>query len=257
VSRKVAVLVAAHDAENSIRDAVESVLASSMPCRVVVVDDGSRIPVSQVLGTYGGRVEIIRHDDNRGPAAARNAGLGSILAGDVDYVAIQDAHDLSYADRLATQVALFEANPRLGAVGSWTRHFDANTGATTQYRKHPTDAASIRNLLFFDDGIPHASAMFRANALRTVGGYAESFQGAEDYELLRRIATRFELANVPEYLVACRLSTLGRHRNELLDRLRVQLGYLEPKEWRAWAGALNTVAHFVMPGGMNLAYARR
>lgn len=257
MSRKVAVLVAAHDAENSIRDAVESVLAGSMPCRVFVIDDGSRIPVTQVLGAYGGRVEIVRLNDNRGSAAARNVGLELILARDVDYVAIQDAHDLSYADRLATQVALFEANPRLGAAGSWTRHFDAGTGATTQYRKHPTDAASIRNLLYFDDGIPHASAMFRANALRVVGCYDENHPGAEDYELLRRIATRFELANVPEYLVACRLSTLGRHRNELLDRLRVQLGYLEPTEWRAWAGALNTVAHFIMPGGMTPALARK
>jgi glycosyltransferase involved in cell wall biosynthesis len=257
VPSKVAVLVAAHDAEKSIRDAVESVLAGSMPCRVTVVDDGSRIPVTQVLGTYGGRVEIIRLDENRGSAVARNVGLARILARDVDFVAIQDAHDLSYADRLATQVAAFKANARLGAVGSWTRHFDAATGATTVYRKHPTDAAAIRNLLYFDDGIPHASAMFRADALRAIGGYAEDYPAAEDYELLRRIATHFELGNVPEFLVACRLSTLGRHRHQLLDRLRVQLGYLEPTEWRAWAGALHTVAHFVMPGGMTAALARK
>jgi glycosyltransferase involved in cell wall biosynthesis len=254
---KVAVLVAAHDAEKTLRQAVESVLVGSMPCRVFVVDDGSRIPVTRVLGTYGGRVEITRLDDNRGAAAARNAGLAQILARDFDYVAIQDADDMSYADRLAAQVAALEANPQLGAVGSWTRHFDEHTGATAAYRKHPTDAASIRNLLFFDDGLSHASAMFRAEALRSVGGYAEDYPAAEDYELVRRIATRFELANVPEYLVASRLSALGRHRYQLLDRLRVQLGYLEPTEWRAWAGALQTVASLVMPTGMAVALRRR
>jgi glycosyltransferase involved in cell wall biosynthesis len=237
---QVAVLVAAHDAEATVQEAVESVLFGSMPCRVFVVDDGSRIPVSQVLGGYGGRVEISRLDENRGPAAARNVGLAAILARGFDYVAIQDAGDLSYADRLATQVSALEANPRLGAVGSWTRYFDARTGATADYRTHPIDSASIRKLLRFDDGMPHASVMFRVQALREVGGYAEDHPGAEEYELLRRIGARFELANVPDYLVACSASALGRRRHALLDQLRIRVGLLQPIKSPARAAALHT-----------------
>jgi glycosyltransferase involved in cell wall biosynthesis len=238
VPRKIAVLVAAHDAEKTIRDAVESVLCGSMPCRVFVIDDASRVPVASILGTYGGRVEIIRLDDNRGPAAARNVGLARILAQDFDYIAIQDAHDLSYADRLAAQVACLEGDPLLGAVGSWTRHFDKRTGATAIYCKHPVDAESIRTILPLDGGIAHASVMFRANALRAVGGYAEDCPVAEEYDLLRRVAARFEIANVPEYLIACSASPVAQRKHQLFDRLRAQLKQFEPVKWREWAGAL-------------------
>jgi glycosyltransferase involved in cell wall biosynthesis len=235
---KVAVLVAAHNAEKTVRLAVESVLAGSMPCRVFVVDDGSRVPVANVLGTYGGRVEIIRLDENRGPAAARNVGLARILGQDFHYVAIQDADDLSYADRLAAQVACLEGDPLIGAVGSWTRHFDDRTGVTASFCKQPTDAASVRTMLTLDGGIAHASVMFRVNALRAVGGYDENYAAAEDYDLLRRIAMRFELANVPEYLIACSASPVAQRRHALFDRLRAQLKQLEPMSWRAWAGGL-------------------
>ena len=249
--RKVAVLIAAHNAEKTIRDAVESVLCGSYPCRVFVIDDASRVPVASMLGTYGGRVEIIRLDQNRGPAGARNVGLARILAQDFDYVAIQDADDVSYADRLATQAARLDADATLGAVGSWTKHFDEDTGGTLLYRKRPVDAASIRNMMFFNIGLSHASTMFRAEALRVVGGYDAAYPAAEDYELLRRIATRYDLANVPEYLLAYRVSSQGqslrRRRRQLFDRLRVQIKYFAPLQWRAWAGAAQTIASFVIP----------
>jgi glycosyltransferase involved in cell wall biosynthesis len=254
VPRKVAVLVAAHNAEKTIRDAVESVLCGSMPCRVFVVDDGSRVPVASMLGTYGGRVEIIRLDDNRGPAAARNVGLTRILAQDFDYIAIQDADDISYADRLATQAACLGTDASLGAVGSWTKHFDEHSGAATLYRKRPTDAAAIRNMMFFNIGLSHASTMFRADALRAVGVYDEAYPAAEDYELLRRVATRYELGNVPEFLLAYRVSSQGqslrRRRRQLFDRLRVQLKYFAPLQWRAFAGVAQTAASFVVPAGL-------
>lgn len=261
MARKVAVLIAAHDAEATLRLAVESVLAGSMPCRVFVVDDASRIPVSQVLGTYGGRVEIIRLDQNRGPAAARNVGLARILAQGFDYVAIQDADDMSYADRLAAQVEALEAAPELGAVGSWTRHFDERTGATTLYRKRPTDPAAVSRMMFFNIGLSHASTMFRADALRAVGVYDETYAAAEDYELLRRIGTRYALGNVPQFLVAYRVSSqgqsLGRRRRQLFDRLRVQLKYFAPLAWRAYAGVLQTLIAFAIPTGLIGALKRR
>jgi glycosyltransferase involved in cell wall biosynthesis len=260
VTRRVAVLVAAHDAEKTIREAVESVLAGSYPCRVFVVDDASRIPVASMLGTYGGRVEIIRLDHNRGPAGARNVGLARILAQDFDYVAIQDADDLSYADRLRTQVAALEADAQLGAVGSFTKHFDER-GATLLYRTRPTDAAAIRNMMFFNIGLSHASTMLRVGALRTVGVYSDGYPAAEDYELLRRIGARFALGNVPEYLLAYRVSaqgqSLGRRRRQLVDRLRVQLRYFDAREWRAFAGVAQTLASFAIPVGLVGALKRR
>src|SRR5690242_7128621 len=80
VPRRIAVVVTAHDAESTIRPAVESVLTGSHPCRVIVVDDASRVPVTNMLPTYGGRVEIVRLEHAVGSATARKIAIERALA---------------------------------------------------------------------------------------------------------------------------------------------------------------------------------
>ena len=248
-----AVLVAAYNADKTIRQAVESVLSGSLACDVYVIDDCSATPVSEVLGAYD-NVEIIRLKRNRGPAVARNIGLSKILAKDYDYVAIMDADDMSMPDRLAKQVCFLDKHPRVGAVGTWTRHFDEHTSETTLHPQRPADSAAICNMMFFNTGISHASAMFRVDALRTVGVYSENYPAAEDYEMLRRIGQKYDLANVPEYLLAYRVSSqgqsLGKRRQQLMDRLKIQLRYFAPLNWRAWAGVAQTLVSLVVPVGL-------
>jgi len=248
--RSTAVLIAAYNAEKTIRQAVESVLAGSFDCDVYIVDDCSRIPVTEVLEPYD-NVEVIRLKRNRGPAVARNIGLSKILAKDYDYVAIMDADDVSTPTRLAKQVCFLDKHPRVGAVGCWTLHFDEHTGETTLLRKRPTEPADIRNMMFFNTGISHASAVIRVDALRAVGIYSENYPAAEDYELLRRIGAKYDLANLPEFLLAYRVSSqgqsLGRRRRQLVDRLKIQLRYFAPFNWRAWAGVAQTLASLLIP----------
>lgn len=250
MTKSTAVLIAAYNAEKTIRQAVESVLSGSLDCDVYIVDDCSTRPVKDALESYD-NVEVIRLEHNRGPAVARNVGLSRILAKDYDYVAIMDADDVSTPTRLAKQTCFLDKNPRVGAVGCWTLHFDEHTGETTLLRKRPTEPAEIRNMMFFNTGISHASAVLRVDALRAVGVYSEDYPAAEDYELLRRVATKYDLANVPEFLLAYRVSSrgqsLGRRRRQLVDRLKIQLRYFAPFNWRAWAGAAQTIASLAVP----------
>ena len=68
--------------------------------------------------------------------------------------------------------------------------------------------------------------MMRTDALVRLGFYSADYPAAEDYELLRRISTKFDLANLPEYLVDFRISRNGisvqRRKRQLFDRLRIQ-----------------------------------
>jgi glycosyltransferase involved in cell wall biosynthesis len=63
----------------------------SLPCRVIVVDDGSHVPV-RITGLEGSRlqVDILRHAENRGASAARNTGL---KAAETDWVSFLDSDD--------------------------------------------------------------------------------------------------------------------------------------------------------------------
>jgi hypothetical protein len=68
---------------------------------------------------------------------------------------------------------------------------------------------------------------------------------------MRRVCPHVELANLPDYVLDYRITGTGisvsKRRRQLFDRLRIQLSFFEPAEWRAWAGVLVTIALFVMP----------
>jgi glycosyltransferase involved in cell wall biosynthesis len=247
---EVAILMAAYNADATIRQAVESALAGVAPCRVFVVDDCSRVPVSQVLGQMD-RVEIIRLDKNLGPAGARNAGLQRILAAKYQYVAIFDADDVSYPERFARQVAFLEQNPHVAAVGTWARYIDDRSGEPVFHLRNVCDPDAVRSAMFFNCALANSSVMIRTDAIVRVGLYSFKYPAAEDYELLRRISTEFDLANLPEYLVDFRISRGGisvkRRRRQLFDRLLIQMKYFAPLNWRAWAGVASTLLLFPLP----------
>ncbi|MBN9601598.1 MAG: glycosyltransferase [Afipia felis] len=250
---KVAALVAAYNAERTIRDAIDPLLAAT-DCQVYVVDDCSRIPVGGYLQNTDGRITVIRLEKNAGPAAARNAALTEILAAGFDYVAIADADDISAPDRIAKQAAFMEANPKVGACGTWVRNFQDGVPDATYIKRRPGDPRAVRDLMFFNIGVSHASAMIRCEAFRRVGLYSQDYPAAEDYDLLCRIGKAYDVANIEECLLDYRLSpggqSMSRRRRQLYDRLRIQLKYFEAGAWRAWAGVARTLAILLMPAGL-------
>jgi glycosyltransferase involved in cell wall biosynthesis len=244
--------MAAYNAEQTIRGAVDSVLGGTLAGDLYIVDDCSRIPVSDVIAPRDG-IEIIRLAQNGGPARARNAGLERILARGYRYVAIMDADDLCYPDRLAKQIAYLDAHPKVGVLGSWAR-FVTESGEPVLYFRPPTDPDTLRRVLFLNSNVSHSTCVFRTEALRRVGVFSDRYPAAEDYELVRRIATRFDIANLPEFLLDYRISPGGisvrRRRRQLFDRLRIQLKYFRPLQWRAWVGIGKTMLLFILPAAL-------
>lgn len=76
------VMMPAFNAEATFEESVRSALAQTEGRHeVVVVDDGSRIPVSEALGDIGDdRLRVIRHQRNRGLSAARNTAVRAARA---------------------------------------------------------------------------------------------------------------------------------------------------------------------------------
>jgi len=247
---KVAVLMAAYNAEQTLRAAVESVLASSIPCDLYIVDDCSRTPVVDLIGSPPG-VTHIRLSRNHGLAPALNIGLQHILPLGYEYIARMDADDISYPHRFATQAAFLDRHPEIGLIGSGARFIDDKTGAMLKHYVPPLDPEGIRKALFYNNCLIHSSWMIRAGVLPRTGPYSVDYPAAEDYEFLRRISPRVTVANVADYLIDYRISTGGisitKRRRQLLDRLRIQFKYGDPLEWRCWAGVAKTLMLFAIP----------
>jgi glycosyltransferase involved in cell wall biosynthesis len=116
----VSCIVPVFNGERFLSDAVDSILAQvHRPIEIIVVDDGSTDGTPGVIAGYGDRVRGLRQA-NTGPAAARNAGVGSARG---EFVAFLDADDRWHPEKLARQVARFAARPQLDVSVTHLQNF--------------------------------------------------------------------------------------------------------------------------------------
>ncbi len=116
----VSCIVPVFNGERYLAEALDSILAQTWrPVEVIVVDDGSTDGTAHIAAGYGVEVSYF-HQANAGPAAARNRGLDAAVGA---FVSFLDADDLWHEDKLARQMARFEARPELELCLSHLQHF--------------------------------------------------------------------------------------------------------------------------------------
>ena len=200
----VSVIIPAYNADETLVQAVRSALAQTVSeLEVVVVDDGSRVPVARVLGEIDdNRLSVLRSQVNRGVSAARNMVLEASRA---PLVAQLDADDLWHPDHLEALRRSFD-DPEIGLaytnveiVGSPLLHHaivarspgDGLPDWVSDRARHPVDELDE---LYRVNPIPSPGVMMRADAMRAVGGYPRWLCVGEEYYLyikLRRAGWRF------------------------------------------------------------------
>lgn len=193
---KVSVVIATYNAAPFLGDAIESILNQTFrDLELIIVDDGSTDETPQILDRYSDRRIIrLRNETNQGVARARNRG-NMVSRG--QYLAVQDADDLSTPDRIEKQVAFLDAHPEIGLVGSQGVLFGEGSRTDLRVPLHDTE---IQTLLLGENCLLHSSLMMRREVFEAVDGYDETFVAAPDYDLVLRIAECAQVANLPEAL---------------------------------------------------------
>jgi glycosyltransferase involved in cell wall biosynthesis len=200
---KVTVLMAVHNGERYLRESVESILAQTFDdFEFLIVNDGSTDRTRELIRSYDDtRLRLVDNEQNLGQTRSLNRGL-RLATG--EFIARQDADDVSEPQRLAKQVAFLESDPNLALLGTWYKEIGAN-GAVMGERELPCFNTDIRWCLLFFCPFVHSSVMFRKSmVLDHIGFYNEAFTYSQDYELWHRIARWFPVANLPEHLMRLR-----------------------------------------------------
>lgn len=165
----------------------------------IICDDGSTDQTFQYLLEYqhhDPRIQLLHNTQNQGLAYTLNRCL-AIARG--DYIARQDADDISAPDRFEKQLAYLCTHPSISFVGSSIYLFDrAGVWGKRVLPVQPTK----KNFLFTAPFV-HGSLLFRKQALLSVNGYHVSKETlrAEDYELeMRMYSVGISGANISEHL---------------------------------------------------------
>jgi len=184
----VSVIIPARDAALTIRRAIASVLAQSYtPIEVIVVDDGSRDETAEVVRALAERdVRLIRLQDNRGAAAARNVG---IEAASGEIVAFQDADDEWLAGKLEQQMDRLRSDPGLVLVASRALFASEHREELGPLFGGATPPAGPRGWvpLLARNTIATPTVVTPRRALVEAGGFDTSLPVAEDQDMWIRL----------------------------------------------------------------------
>ncbi|GHB75729.1 glycosyltransferase family 2 protein [Persicitalea jodogahamensis] len=228
---KISVITVAFNAENTIRDTIESVLAQDFgEVEYIVVDGKSTDATAEIVKSYGDRIARFISEPDQGIYDAMNKGI-QLATGEV--IGLLNADDLYASIDVLSQVMDTFLSSGSDAVYGDLQYFDSGTGRVTRNWR----AGGYRSGIFLWGWMPpHPSFFIRRSWYQKHGGFRLDMGTAADYELMLRMIHKYsaKLAYVQKVLVRMRAggvsnvsvkNRLAANRN---DRRAWQLNGIRP-----------------------------
>jgi glycosyltransferase involved in cell wall biosynthesis len=235
---RISVLMTVFNGGRFLAESVESILGQSFSdFEFVIVDDASTDGSVAVLESYASRDPRIRlfcNPRNSGQTACLNQGLGACRG---DWVARQDADDLSHPRRLSAQWREVGRRPGLVLLGVNGRVIN-EAGAAVGLIHAPLSDGGIRWALPFRNPFIHTGVVFRR--CRPDGApvkFDPAFRICQDWELWSRLAGDGEVANLEDRLVFYRHHA-GSLSNHFSPRASEENRLVVAEIWRSHFPAL-------------------
>jgi glycosyltransferase involved in cell wall biosynthesis len=204
---KVSVIMPIYNAQKFLDEAIQSILKQTFKdFELLLINDGSTDGSEEIIEKYrnDNRVRIF-HKKNEGVTKTLNFGLAQSVG---RYVARMDADDISMPERLELQVDFLDEHRNVGLLGT---RFKAITedGKFIENLDVELTNEELQEKLIKSCRFGHPTVMMRRSAIESVGSYDESSWAntVEDYDLWLRIAEKFEIANLSQYLLHYRINS--------------------------------------------------
>lgn len=202
---QVTVLMTVYNGGRFLAEAIRSILVQRFrDYEFLIIDDASNdgsVAVLKDFATRDARIRLILNERNKGQTACLNQGLSEARG---EWIARQDADDISMPDRLEAQRKAIHKTPNLMIVGVNGWVID-ELGVCTGMIHAPLTDDGIRWSLTFRNPFIHAGVMFRR---QWPDGspvlYNEEFRICQDWELWTRLLEKGGGVNLPQRLVAYR-----------------------------------------------------
>jgi glycosyltransferase involved in cell wall biosynthesis len=244
---KISVLMSVYNGEKYLRESIESILGQTFrDFEFVIIDDCSTDSTPDILAEYANsdqRIRVLRNDTNLRLSKSLNIGI-AVACG--EYIARQDADDVSLPTRLQEQVDYLREHPDTLILGGGVIAIDEHGMEIGTYLQLEKDI-DIKWRFFCGTPLNHTTVLVSRSALEAVGGYPvePEFSAYEDGECWARIARIGKLAGIPKPLAKYRLHseslTGGCQSAVFVEEMkrfgRENLGYVlgEPVDDPSWS----------------------
>ncbi len=254
INAKVSVIIPAYNAERSIANAIDSVLAQTYPVHeIIVVDDGSTDGTKEIVEQYasssslrgGQRPTKQSNEDafrksNLEIASGQKEALAMTYRGNAiryifqhnsgpaaarntgiksstgEYIAFLDADDTWLPDKLEKQISRMISDAKCGLIHTARiRVGDDGIIQNTKHRHVPE--GNVFEQLLKGNFICTSSVVVRKECFQALGAFNEAKEiiGAEDYEMWLKIASKYRLAYISTPLVKYKVSEFGLSRGNI------------------------------------------
>ena len=203
---KVSVIMAVYNGVPYLRQAVESILYQTFSdFEFIIVDDGSTDGTWDILTEYANRdqrIVLVPNKENIGLTKSLNKGL-ALAQG--EYVARQDADDVSLPKRFEKQGDLLDKQPEVVLISCDIELINAGGCSVGKHERACDPELVSWYLLFYNRLAGHSQVMFRRESVMNLGGYSKTCRYSQDYELWCRLAGVGKVAILPEILLQQRI----------------------------------------------------
>lgn len=201
---KISVIIPAYNSEKTIQKTIESILNQTFTdFELIIINDGSQDYTLDIVSRFHDpRIKVFSYE-NAGGNVSRNRGLKQALG---EFVSFLDADDLWTPDKLRDQLQALQENTDAQVAYSWTDYINEN-GEIFLSGTHITADGDVYEKLLVNNFLENGSnPLIRKEALLQLGGFDESLEAAQDWDMWLRLAAQYSFVAVPKVQILYRVS---------------------------------------------------
>ena len=230
---KVSVIMAVYNGDKYVNDAIESILNQTyQDIEFIIIDDGSNDKSFKIIKNWAEkekRIKLIQNPVNIGLTRSLNIAIKFCRG---DFIARQDADDISLPYRLEKQIDFLTKNKEFAFCGcNSIRKQNKNQDFIFNFEFN-----EIEKNLIVENCFIHPSILIRTDILRKYGVYNESYYYSQDYELWSRLIYKYKLKakNLSEKLIIMNIPSKKFYKKYLrkffiqrINTIRTQFKYIK------------------------------
>lgn len=196
----ISVIMPAYNAENYLREAIDSILNQSFQdFEFLIINDGSTDHTEEIIFSYSdNRIKYIKNETNIKLIASLNKGL-KLAQG--KYIARMDADDISLKGRLEKQVYFMENNLDIGISGGQMEIFGTARGDTDYPLSHDECLVRLLDQTCFSNNL----FIIRTGLVQKYNfQFNKEYLHVEDYKFYTDVLQKIKGANLPDILTKYR-----------------------------------------------------